>query len=618
MNRAWGLLVLVGCSGGGAPAQSYATQMPQATPDAAVTVAPTPAWTIEQVESGSSMIGATELAVIAKPQLRIAGTFGGINAGHVLVDRGTHWESESSIVGFMLTAAIGPDGTPWEVHTRSDELFLSHGGTSEVVTKIDLDYDARAALTFDAAGQPHLCIVTDNSTTSDGPAKGTTRYATKGHKGWTVELVPGTSDFPSIASSADGRILVGTEQGVATRVDGTWTVHKLPGHTRVFATPDTMVGVVEGESSVLLAREERGAWKTQPLVADLGGPLNRSAAVVDATGGLHVVYERARGQGESDLYYLAPGSRTPSFIMGTDARIGLAIDVDATGAPHIVFSPIASPLYAERVLHARPYRAGDPTTVASRRTGDYLAGCGVFIENIIGLEPGDAPHVRRAFHDCTDEAYNQLGDQPVKDACATGSAHACLLAGAWAGRPGRTFLDVYEAGPGTERTELGEAEMFASGTNDKAARDYVERACKAGSAPACFQLAYLDKATTLPQCTEALPMACALAVKGATKAQLTTIRTKLGAACPRATRPTACFALAHLEESALGGKKDLKAAKQHYQRACTLDSAGACVRLVTLGGKRDPELDKDRFIELIASRCAQGDAAACRAQKKAK
>lgn len=594
--------MLVGCSGGAAPARSFATQTPSPTPDAAVVAADTPAWTVEVVEAGTSLIGPMELAISARPELRIAGTFAGIAAGHVLVDRATRWESESSVVGFMLTVATDASGAPWTVHARDTELVVSHAGTAERVATVEHDYDARAALAFDRAGAPHLCIVTDNSSTDAGPAKGTTRYATKTASGWAVEPVPGRSRHCTIAVPSDGHVVIGTEQGVAVRTGTTWTEHALGGETSVTATPAGLVAVVERGRGLALASESRGSWTTRPLLADVGGDVLRSAIAVDAAEQLHVVYERDRGQGQSDVWYLAPGASTPTKVTDEDARIGLAIAVDPAGAPHIVFSPALSAQHAQRVLHARPYRAGDPQTVVARRVGDYIAGCGMFIESVIGLEPGDDPRMQRAFADCTDEAFRGVTTETVEQDCAAGHAHACLLRAAWAGKPARTFLDVYELDKGNERIELGEAEVFGPEAVDTKAHDYLGKACTAGSAPACFQLAFIAKTSTLPQCSPTLPMACALAVKSATKAELTTIRTTLAAACQTATRPTACHMLAYLEESGLGGKKSFKEAKQHYQRACALDGAGACVRLVAMGGKRAADMDEDHFRELLASR----------------
>ncbi len=602
MPRSWGLLVLAGCSGGAAPAPSFATQTPSPTPDASVVATEMPAWTIELVESGTSQIGPLELAVSARPALRIAGTFAGIAAGHVLVDRTTRWETESSVVGFMLAMTSDASGSPWTVHARDTELVLSHGGTAERIAKIEYDYDARAALAFDRAGTPHLCLVTDNSDTDAGPAKGTTRYATKSASGWVVEPVPGSSRHCTIAVPADGRVVIGTEQGVAVRTGPTWTEHALGGETRVTTTPAGLVAVVERGRGLALASEAQGSWTSRPLLVDAGGDVLRSAIAVDATEQLHVVYERDRGQGQSDVWYLAPGAVTPSKVSDEDARIGLAIAVDPAGAPHIVFSPMLSPQHNQRVLHARPYRAGDPQTIVPRRVGDYIAGCGMFIESVIGLEPGDDPRMQRAFADCTDEAYRDVTTETVEQDCAAGHAYACLLRAAWAGKPARTFLDVYELDKGNERIEVGEAEVFGPETVDTKAHDYLAKACAAGSAPACFQLAFITKTSTLPQCSRSLPMACALAVKGATKAELTTIRSTLAEACRMATRPTACHMLAYLEETGLGGKKSVKEAKQHYQRACALDGAGACVRLVAMGGKRAADMDEDHFRDLLASR----------------
>src|SRR5690606_10227927 len=93
------------------------------------------------------------------------------------------------------------------------------------------------------------------------------------------------------------------------------------------------------------------------------------------------------------------------------------------------------------------------------------------------------------------------------------------------------------------------------------------------------------------------------------------LRSKFAALCPKSSAPTACNALAYIEEIGLKGKPNMAAALKHHLRACALGSASSCIRLLTRrsGRPRAPRgIDPEVLEERISFRCENArDEAAC-------
>ena len=169
---------------------------------------PPHAWFAQEVDYESSFWSTPQIFARPSGIEILEGSHGGSTW---LSMRDGEWQRDRPADGTWVSAVFGPDGARWLLVAAQDNtLQLVHAGKPEVAMTTFSETTDQAALTLDAHGTPHICVV-------DTPRR-TVSHVVNG----VVEAAPGDSETCTIAVGDDGTVYIGTREGVAVRTNGTW------------------------------------------------------------------------------------------------------------------------------------------------------------------------------------------------------------------------------------------------------------------------------------------------------------------------------------------------------------------------------------------------------------
>jgi hypothetical protein len=224
--------------------------------------------------------------------------------------RGPADPARSQIVNVAEAAfALAPDDHPAFVMTNSGDTKVIKfteriAGVWTTLTPIDAGGGERAALVFDAAGNP--CVAYSGCTSNYGPGT-VCRFATRVGGVWSIDTVDAemySGYRPSIAFGADGEPSVLYNSGSANllkfahRSAGEWTAEVLDtlgdafaGELAYSADGDAHVAYRRRGSPITLmyATRHAGVW-TKEVVDAVGQPGDQAGLALDSGGEPHIAY----------------------------------------------------------------------------------------------------------------------------------------------------------------------------------------------------------------------------------------------------------------------------------------------------------------------------------------
>lgn len=582
-------------------------------------------------------VGGDRIAVLAQ---------GDGNGFGALSLEGGKWNAqEVTVGGIVLSATWQAPNIPWTLFEAEGGVAVRHGfdGSDEQVVAGLPSLPANLLphdIAVDPGGIPHVCLSVEGA---DG-AKDFV-YATRTgsrRSPWRVERLPlAIAECRIIATEDAVHILTLGPHGInvfSRMKGGSWRIDQWSASQGPIAAargPSGAVALAYSDDSKLAVKKfVAGRWASVALPTTGAGSIRAVALAVSSGDQIHVALASEQGLVTS-VFYAMEGDASAEVIT-TDSAGEIGLQLDGSDAPHIVYTTT----HVHQLVHARRRLANDPHLqrgTISISLENVLDACATVISAATGEQRSA---FARGYADrwCNKDFVRSLLDVNALGArCDGGDANACVVGGIIATKTATLVsLDLAPCLEGDlcRNSVSGESLLLDGvehGGDEALATKMLTHGCELGVGAACLQVANTQRhqggdstESFAKACHAGLAVGCAaLLDTDAAKIQAPVAlqaRAALTGLCKRTTRPDACNALGYMEERGIGGKKQRRAALDHYQRSCQLGSVLSCARLLVgpFGKQRAPAgIDAATFEEMLSGRCDLLDETACLALARA-